>query len=63
MPIPEPSIYRPTYLTKEQQQSQLAAVYGVSMTTALSFGEFETMRQIVQMHECPGQADADYRLE
>jgi len=33
------------------------------MTTALSFGEFETMRQIVQMHECPGQADADYRLE
>jgi len=49
MPILEPSIYRPTNLTKEQQQSQLAAVYGVSRPPALSFEEVERMRQIVQM--------------
>ena len=51
MPIPEPSISRPTTLTKEQQQSQLAAVYGVSMTTALTLEEVERMRLIVQMHD------------
>lgn len=51
MPIPEPAIYRPSNLTKEQRQEQLAALYGVTMAPELSHEEIERMRQIVQQHD------------
>lgn len=50
MPIPEPGIYRPSNLTKAQQQAQLAAVYGVSMEQ-LTHAEIERMRAIVASHD------------
>jgi hypothetical protein len=46
MPIPEPGLYRPSNLTRQQKQEQLAAIYGVSMQE-LSFEEVNRMRQIV----------------
>ena len=54
MPIPEPGIYRPSNLTAEQQQEQLSAVYGVSMSE-LSHEEITRMRQIVQEHDARRQ--------
>lgn len=55
MPIPEPSIYRKTNLSKQQQKEQIAALYGVQMPVELSFEEVERMRQIVQMHDSQRQ--------
>lgn len=54
MPIPEPSRYSPSNLTKEQRQSQLAAVYGVDMQE-LSHAELARMRQIVEQHDAQRQ--------
>lgn len=52
MPIPEPGRYRPSNLTKKQQQEQLAACYGVSMSTQqFSDAEVERMRQILASHD------------
>lgn len=52
MPIPEPGAYRPSNLTKAQQQEQLAACYGVNMSTQqLSSGEIERMRHILAQHD------------
>jgi hypothetical protein len=50
MPIPA-SRYRPTNLTREQRQDQLAACYGVTEMSQLSHEEIERMRQIVQEHD------------
>jgi len=51
MPIPADQ-YRPSNLTKKQRQEQLAAVYGVSMTTQqLSETEIARMRQILLQHD------------
>ncbi|HVH87682.1 MAG TPA: hypothetical protein VM912_13225 [Terriglobales bacterium] len=49
MPIPEPSLYRPSNLTRQQRQEQLASIYGVPMN--LTPEEIERMRQIVQQHD------------
>ena len=66
MPIPEPSLHRPSLLytsradgtlkpaSKEQRQREMAAVIGVDMSTAapqLTQGEIERMRQIVNQHD------------
>lgn len=51
MPIPEPAIFRPSNLTKEQRQQQLAAVYGVSVTPELTETDIERMRQLLQQHD------------
>lgn len=53
MPIPEPGLFRRSNLTKQQQEEQLQAIYGVSMPQELSFEEVQRMRQIV------AQFDAD----
>lgn len=53
MPIPEPSRFRQSNLTKEQRQDQMAALYGVKMD--LSHAELERMRQIVKDHDAQRQ--------
>ena len=52
MPIPEPSLSRPSNLTKKQRADELAACYGVdkampSTVASLTQEEVERMRQIV----------------
>jgi hypothetical protein len=52
MPIPEPGSIRRSNLTKQQQQDQLAAIYGVTMPTQqLSEQEVAHMRQILAQHD------------
>lgn len=52
MPIPAPERYRRSNLTKQQQQEQLAAVYGVPMAPEqLSAEEIQRMRQILATHD------------
>lgn len=53
MPIPPPSAYRPSNLTKQQQKEALAACYGVSdmPTEQLSASEIERMRHILAQHD------------
>lgn len=74
MPIPEPGAYRPSNLTKKQQQEQLAAVYGVPMQTQqLTEVEAAQMRQIlarhdseskpVQIHDLNRPPQAPYRFQ
>jgi hypothetical protein len=48
MPIPAGQ-YRPSNLTKQQRQEQLAAIYGVSMP--LTETEIARMRQLVLEHD------------
>lgn len=56
MPIPEPSLYRPSNLTKKQRAEQLAAVYGVSMPTQqLTEVEIQRMRAILAEHDTQQQ--------
>jgi hypothetical protein len=51
MPIPEPGIYRPSNLTKKQQQDELASCYGVSMSEQISAADAEQLRQILQRYD------------
>lgn len=51
MPIPEPGLYRPSNLTKKQQQEQLNAIYGVPMPQDLTPFEIDRMREIVMQHD------------
>jgi hypothetical protein len=51
MPIPEPGLYRPSNLSKAQQQSQLQAIYGVPVNQELTYEEIQRMRQIVQQFD------------
>jgi hypothetical protein len=52
MPITEPGQYRPSNLTKKQQQEQLAACYGVTMPTQqLTEVEVANMRRILAQHD------------
>lgn len=52
MPIPEPAIYRPSNLTKQQKQDALAACYGVTMATEpMSEVEIARLRQILLQHD------------
>ena len=51
MPIPEPARYRPSNLTKEQRQQELAAAYGVPMPQQLSEEQYEQMRILLAQHE------------
>lgn len=51
MPIPEPSRYQPSNLTKQQRQQELAAAYGVPMPQQLSEEQYEQMRILLAQHE------------
>jgi hypothetical protein len=51
VPIPEPGRYRPSNLTKQQRQQELAAAYGVPMPQQLSESDYEHMRILLAQHE------------
>jgi len=51
MPIPEPGLYRPSNLTKEQREADLAACYGVTVEQEITHEEAQRMRQILARFE------------
>lgn len=56
MPIPEPGIYRPSNLTKQQRHEQTAAIYGVPVQNdSLSEQDIARMRQILLAHDAQKQ--------
>jgi hypothetical protein len=51
MPIPEPGLYRPSNLTPEQREADLAACYGVTVEQPITHEEAQRMRQILARFE------------
>jgi hypothetical protein len=51
MPIPAPERYRRSNLTKEQQQEQLSALYGVPMAQQFSEVDIANMRRALAEHD------------